>query len=65
MSKIKLQVTMFPSINEKMRDVVYWTPGMTLSDFVQEALLSHIGEYERRRGSEYPNRKNHKVGKTT
>lgn len=61
MSKIKVQITMFPYINEKFRDVVYWTPDMTLSEFVSEALLSHIGEYERRRGSEYPSRKSNKT----
>lgn len=45
----------------KLKDVVYWTPGMTISAFVEESVQSQIGQYERERGDSFPHRKVPKV----
>ena len=48
---------------EKARDVIYWSPGMTVSDFVETALNNHIQLYEKERGAVFPKRQcNDKYG---
>jgi hypothetical protein len=58
-----MALRMRESLIEKIRDIAYWTPGMTITSFVEEALMSHIGQYERERGSSFPDRKAHKPNK--
>lgn len=60
MVKENFQVRIPPKIAEKVRDIVYWTPGLTISSFTQDALRNHIGQYEQQRIAPYPERRNHK-----
>lgn len=61
--KKALCVRISEHVINKMRDVVYWTPGMTMSDFVEESVQSQVGQYERERGSAFPDRRSHKANK--
>ena len=41
---------------EKVRDAVYWTPGITISGLAEEALDRIITEMEQERGEPFPKR---------
>lgn len=44
------------SLVERLRNAVYWTPGLTLTALASEALRRCIEDLERDRGSEFPRR---------
>jgi hypothetical protein len=44
------------SLVERLRNAVYWTPGLTLTALASEALRRLIDELERDRGDEFPRR---------
>jgi hypothetical protein len=41
---------------EKARDVVYWTPGLTMASLMEEALLAQLKRAERKHGKPFPSR---------
>lgn len=41
----------------KLRDIVYWTPGLTLAGLAEQALGEAVKKYERQRGEPFPTRK--------
>lgn len=41
---------------ERVKNVVYWEPGLTLTGFAQEAFEKAVDSLEERRGSSYPTR---------
>jgi hypothetical protein len=41
---------------EKARDAVYWTPGLTMASFMEEALVTQLERAERERGKPFPSR---------
>ena len=49
------------SIYNKIKDISYWQR-IFMTDFIVEALQSHIGQYERERGSEFPKRSSYDDG---
>jgi hypothetical protein len=44
------------SLIERIRDVVYWTPGATMARLIEDALTDHLEKLERERGSSFPKR---------
>lgn len=42
---------------ERVKNVVYWEPGLTLTGFAQEAFEHAVAQLEEKRGSSYPDRK--------
>jgi len=42
---------------ERVRNAVFWTPGLTVSDLMEEALESHLAKLEKKRGEAFPPRK--------
>ena len=42
---------------EKIKNVVFWEPGFTLTAFAQEAFERAVQELEKERGEPYPERK--------
>ncbi len=42
---------------ERIKNVVYWEPGLTLTGFAQEAFEDAVKKIEAKRGSVYPERK--------
>lgn len=45
-------------IISKIRDIVYWTPGVTISGLVQTYFLNLIDSMEKDRGEPFPRRAN-------
>ena len=44
------------SINERARDAVYWTPGLTMASLMEEAFVSHLPQTEKTRRTPFPSR---------
>lgn len=42
---------------DRMRNVAYWTPGLTLADLAEEALTRHLVVLEEERGEPFPTRR--------
>lgn len=42
---------------DRLRDAVYWTPGLTLAGLAEEALTQRLAELEADRGEPFPKRK--------
>jgi len=55
--KQKLTVYLIPSVVERVRNAVYWTPGETLASFTEEALSKALQVVEAERGGPFPSRK--------
>ena len=41
---------------EKARDVVFFSPGLTMASFMEEALVAHLKRAEKKRGEPFPSR---------
>jgi len=55
--KNRLTVHIPIDLMEKVKDVVYWTPGLTLAAFAEEWLGKGLKTMEKRRGKPFPRRK--------
>ncbi len=42
---------------DKLRNIVYWTPGLTLASLAERALGDAIRKHEQQRGEPFPTRK--------
>ena len=52
------------SLAERLRNTVYWTPGLTLAGTVEKSLERAIGSLERKNGKPFPQRQgNIKTGR--
>jgi hypothetical protein len=56
--KQRITIHLTVDLIEKMKNVVFWEPGMTLTAFAQEALEKAVHQLEKKRGESYPERKN-------
>lgn len=45
-----------PTTADKARDVVFWTPGLSLSDLVERGVVHEIARREREHGKPFPRR---------
>lgn len=52
----RLTVQIDETVIERARNAVYWTPGLTLSAFVEKALVRALFGLEEQRGEAFPNR---------
>ena len=63
-SKQRLTINLDAALIERVRNAVYWTPGLTLSGLAEQAIADAIEELERERGDEFPRRReNLRVGR--
>lgn len=44
-------------LTDRVRDVTYWTPGMTMAGFAEEALQEYLARCEKSNGGPFPPRK--------
>lgn len=60
---LKQRVTIHLSIDliDKVKNAVYWEPGLTLTEFAQQALARELKRYEKEWGEEYPQRKDYQL----
>lgn len=54
--RTRLTVYVPPHLAERARDAVFWTPELTLSALVAEALERRLRDLERERGGPFPPR---------
>ena len=47
--KVRMTVLLPPALVEKIKDAVYWTPGLTLSQLAEDAFTNAIEKRERGR----------------
>lgn len=46
---------------ERVKNAVYWEPGMTFAGFAEQALQEALEKLESKRGSQYPTRKDRQL----
>ena len=51
--KERLTVQLEPGIVNRMRAIVYWTPGLTMVDAVDAALIAYASKVEKDRGEAF------------
>lgn len=56
---IKQRVTIHLPVDliDKVKNAVYWEPGLTLTEFAQQALTKELKRWEKEWGEQYPQRK--------
>lgn len=62
-SSLKQRITLYISADviDKVKDAVYWEPGLTLAAFSEEALYNALISLEAERGKPFPPRKERKL----
>ena len=50
------------NLAERIKNAVYWTPGMTMAGFIEESLAKAIKELEREKGEKFLQREQRLVG---
>ncbi len=48
-------------IIDRVKNAVYWEPGLTIAGFAEKALSKALDEIEAERGSPFPSRRTHKL----
>lgn len=56
-SKERITLHISTDLLEKMKNAVYYEPGLTLAGFAEEALAVALEKLEKKRGEPYPERK--------
>ena len=54
--KERLMVYVRPDLVDRLKDAVFWSPGLTMSAFVEEAIQQTLGALEAERGEPFPTR---------
>lgn len=54
--KQRLTVPISQDVLEKVRNAVYWTPGLTIAGLTEEALVEAVHKMEKKRGEPFPKR---------
>jgi hypothetical protein len=54
--KIRLTILLPSPLVDRVKDVVYWTPGLTLSELAEEAFTTAIQKREKERKKPFPPR---------
>ncbi len=60
--KERLTVHLPVELIERVKNTVYWTPGLTLAGFAEEAFAQTVEALEKQRGEPYPPRKENLKG---
>lgn len=60
--KERLTVHLPVDLIERVKNAVYWTPGLTLARLAEEALAAAVERLERERGEPFPPRKSELKG---
>lgn len=57
LSKERLTVHVPLEVIDRVKNAVYWTPGLTLAELAEVALRDYVGRLEKERGEAYPPRR--------
>jgi hypothetical protein len=55
-TKERLTVHVPVELIDRVKNIVYWTPGLTLARLAEEALTKEVEEREKERGERFPHR---------
>lgn len=59
--KQRVTIHLSTDLINRVKDAVYWEPGLTLTSFAEQALGKALDKMERKRGKKYPERKDHNL----
>ena len=55
--KSRLTINLSVELIERVKNAVYWTPGLTMSSLTEKALLHAVNKLEKERGEAFPPRR--------
>lgn len=55
--KARMTVNLSVDLIERVKNAVYWTPGLTMSSLTEKALEHAVNTYEKDRGDVFPTRR--------
>ena len=55
--KQRITVQISENVIERVKNAVYWTPGVTLASLAEEAFAKAVDQLEKKKGSSFPQRK--------
>ncbi len=60
---LKTRVTIHMSIDliDKVKNAVFWEPGLTLTEFAERAFMRELRKWEKDWGEEYPQRQDYQL----
>lgn len=59
--KQRVTIHLSTDLINKVKDAVYWEPGLTLTAFAEDALQRALEKLEKKRGEKYPERSEHNL----
>lgn len=59
--KQRVTIHLSTDLINRVKDAVYWEPGLTLTAFAEEALQRALEKLEKKRGEKYPERTDHNL----
>lgn len=59
--KQRVTIHLSTDLINRVKDAVYWEPGLTLTAFAEEALARALEKLEKKRGEKYPERSEHNL----
>ena len=62
LKKMRISAEISGNVAERIKNAVYWTPGMTMAGFIEESLAKAIEELEEKKGEKFPQRERRLVG---
>lgn len=60
-SKQRITLHISAAVIDRVKNAVYWEPGLTLAGFAEEALEKALNDLEAERGAPFPQRREHRL----
>jgi hypothetical protein len=60
-SKLRITLHLSSDIVDRIKNAVYWEPGLTVAGFAEDAFMKAINQLEDERGARFPQRKHHRL----
>jgi hypothetical protein len=60
--KVRISAEISGDVADRIKNAVYWTPGMTMAGFIEESLATAIEKLEQEKGERFPQRGGRLVG---
>ena len=62
LKRVRISAEISGDVADRIKNAVYWTPGMTMAGFIEESLAKAIEELEEEKGEKFPQRERRLVG---
>lgn len=62
LKRVRISAEISGGIANRIKNAVYWTPGMTMAGFIEESLAKAIEDLEQEKGEKFPQRERQLVG---